>query len=88
MDIFAQIAAAPPTMDIHTPIGDSVIFTGIGGYSGENSRAKEALEVGMGYTLAAVDIGGWHTSIRLHGIEGTFNSVMFRNKPTADKGGE
>ena len=74
-----QIADMPPTMALTTPIGDSVIFTGEGGYPFERAAANEVLVVGLAYTLAALEIDNWKTSIKLHGVGGWFNSVMFSN---------
>lgn len=46
------------------------------GYDGDKERCKE-LELGKLYELTYVSMGQSHTSIRLKGFEGTFNSINF-----------
>ncbi len=63
-------------------VGDKVKFNGYDKVQaewghGDDPRGK--LVAGEKYTIAeVVDEGGWVTFIRLEGIEGRYNNVMFK----------
>lgn len=67
-------------MDIYSPRGTKVRFTGKGGWNAENKRANEILEVGSVYTIDATDVGRSFTYVTLQEVgKETFNSVLFEN---------
>ena len=70
-------------MDIHTPPGDKVIFTGVGGYDWDKEVARECgLEMGKMYTVELIDIDRWKSTVFLKEVpQRGFNTVMFRNMP-------
>ena len=61
------------------PYGFKVTFEGKGGYSGENELANELLESGKQYNVVWGSMGQSATSYELEGIEGSFNSVLFKD---------
>lgn len=52
-------------------------FTGVGGYENEQKAALKVFKVGQEYEVVGGRMGGSHTSIRLKGIEGNWNSTLF-----------
>jgi hypothetical protein len=79
---------ANPTMDIYSPKGAKVIFTGKGGYDHERERACKVLEIGKVYTVERTEVGSWHTSVWLKERPGEgFNSVHFAPAAAAQAGG-
>lgn len=69
---------ANPTMNIYSPQGAKVVFTGKGGYQAELERACKSLVVGEVYTVERTEVGDWHTSVYLKERPGeSFNSVQF-----------
>lgn len=55
-------------------------FHGEGGYELQRIRAKEILTIGQKYKVVGGEMGRYSTSIKLEGIEGSFNSVLFNIK--------
>ena len=68
-----------PTMDLETPAGSIVIFTGKNGLDGENAIARSKLAINGEYEVERINIGGFVSYVYLKGQEGSFNTVMFRN---------
>lgn len=68
-------------MNIYAENGDKVIFINdTSGYESDQEKAKKYLEKGKVYTVAATDVGGWHTDVYLKEIPGqAFNSVLFED---------
>lgn len=65
-------------MDIYSPEGARVVFTGQGGYEGERANARETLTVGATYTVDRTDVSSYHTGVHLKEFPGrVFNSVLF-----------
>lgn len=52
-------------------------FTGKNGYPYQNKRANEILTVGKRYKVIGGEMGTYHTSLKLEGESGEWNSVMF-----------
>ena len=69
------------SMSLNTEVGAFVIFTGVGGYDGENEQARERLSVGELYEVLGMDVGAWSSTVTLR--EGSFNTVMFVNATPA-----
>ncbi len=74
-------AVVPETLDIFTPSGRAAIFTCDGGYDVEKESAKLVLEIGEAYVIDLIEVGGWNNSVSLVGIDGWFNTCMFKNAP-------
>jgi hypothetical protein len=53
------------------------IFTGRGGYPDENKCANATFEIGKKYIITGGTVGQSHTSLKIQGFEGRWNSVMF-----------
>lgn len=67
-------------MDIYSPRGTKVRFTGNGGFDSENQRANDILDKGAIYTVDYTDVGGWRTEVYLIEVPGdSFNSVLFES---------
>lgn len=66
-----------PVCGSDTIIGEKVIFMGINGQPSDQHKARLKLMVGVAYTVAHTIVGNDYTDIRLEGVEGLFNSVMF-----------
>ena len=65
-------------MDINAKRGTVVKFLNQNGYEYERHAAVEnGLVQGQPYVVHKVDIGSWCSSVRLEGIDGRFNTVMF-----------
>jgi hypothetical protein len=65
-------------MDIASPRGTKVRFTGYGGYEFEQKLARTLLTVDAVYTVERTEIGAWSTDVFLNEVPGkSFNSVMF-----------
>ena len=75
-------------MDIHTPKGSLVVFTGNGGYDAENRRARQELIVGKMYTVVDIEIGGWSSRVALKEVDGKWNTVMFENTDGLERASE
>lgn len=55
-----------------------VIFTGVGGTDSDKEMAKKSgLQVDHEYTVIGGDVYGWSASVKLDGLEGSFNTTMF-----------
>ena len=65
-----------PVCGSDTKIGQKVIFTGLNGREHEQTNAKQILTPGAIYTVSSVVVGN-DTDIRLKGVKGAFNSVLF-----------
>jgi len=64
--------------------GDEVMFIGCTKEQMNFGRCDDPryiLRVGSKYTVEDVDVHMWHTKIKLHGINGHFNSVCFTTDP-------
>ena len=66
-------------MDLCTNFGESVIFMGLNGYDHDLSRACEKLVVGDKYIVDSLSVGQSSSTVKLKGIDGKFNTVMFTN---------
>jgi len=55
-----------------------VKFTCEGGYPGEREQAKKVLKVDKEYEAVSCNIGRSNTTVRLEGIEGDWNSCLFK----------
>jgi hypothetical protein len=69
--------AHPLDVPLDAAPGTRVMFHGIGGYPADQEQAHSMLEVGETYTLASISVGGWVSYLRLEGIRGSFNTVLF-----------
>jgi hypothetical protein len=69
-------------MDIYARPGSKVIFTGKGGYPAQNSHANSVLEIGREYEVKHVSVGSWSSNVYLEGVEGSWNTTMFRDSDT------
>lgn len=66
------------SMNIRSPEGTLVRFTGIGGYDGCNSHAKAHLVVGETYTVLDIDVHSSISYVYLKEVPNqNFNTVMF-----------
>ena len=71
-------AMAYDAMDLNTPPGTRVRFTGHGGYDRDQAYARQHLEVGAYYTVAAIEVGSWSSHVSFTEVVGrSFNTVMF-----------
>jgi hypothetical protein len=57
--------------------GDRMRFLGANGYPDQLKRALKTFEVGAEYEVEACDVGDWSHSIRVKGVDGWHNGVMF-----------
>lgn len=53
------------------------VFTGLGGYLYENTRANNTFEKGKTYNIIGGSINQSYTNLEIEGFSGTWNSVMF-----------
>jgi len=68
------------SMDIYSPIGTRVRYTGRGGTQSDKDHANKHLTVDKVYTLAKSEVGGWQTIVYFIEVPDIgFNSVMFRD---------
>lgn len=66
------------TMDINSPPGTKVVFTGKNGWEYEIKASCELLDIGSVYTVTSIDIGEWKSRVYLEECPGYgFNSVHF-----------
>lgn len=52
-------------------------FTGEGGWDYEQESTKENLTIGQRYKVVGGEMGRFRTNLKLEGVNGSFNSVMF-----------
>ncbi|QGT54392.1 hypothetical protein b3_0148 [Synechococcus phage B3] len=52
-------------------------FHGNGGYDIQQTHAKNLLNIGQKYKVTGASVGSWITFLKLDGVVGSFNSVMF-----------
>lgn len=52
-------------------------FTGKNGYPYQNQKANQILTIGQKYKVIGGKMGAYHTSLKLEGVDGEWNSVMF-----------
>ena len=52
-------------------------FIGENGYDFEKEKANKEFEVGKKYRITSGSMGQSHTSIKIEGKEGSWNSVLF-----------
>lgn len=64
-------------MDIYCDPGHKVKFINDNGHDYERESAAEILDTDTIYEVEYVDIHGWSSYVKLKGIQGTFNTVMF-----------
>jgi len=66
-------------MELDEAPGTKVIFTGEGGYD-IDKETSGALERGKEYTVVSIpSMGQSNSLVKLKGISGTFNTVMFES---------
>ena len=67
-------------MDIYSKPGTKVVYAyPDNGYNYECELAKEILVIGNVYEVEKINVGRFSTTVKLKGIDRTFNSVMFKN---------
>lgn len=66
-------------MDIQTGQGSKVKFTNQNGYDMERKRAAAILSTETIYMVEAMYVEGYSSTVKLEGIDGEFNTVMFEN---------
>lgn len=77
-------AMAYDPMELDTPAGAKVRFTGYGGYEHHQEHAREYLEIGGTYTVKHIDIGDWSSTVKFEEVPGEeFNTVMFELSPAS-----
>lgn len=64
-------------MDIYSKKGAEVVYTGLNGYDYQKKQADEFLEIGATYIVEATEVGQSSSSVKLRGIDMTFNTVHF-----------
>ena len=64
-------------MNINAKQGDKVVFTCKGGFDGDQFNAKQHLIIGNIYEVEHVSVGGFHSSVKIVGIEKLFNTALF-----------
>lgn len=64
-------------MDIYCEPGHKVKFINDNGHDYERESAAKILDTDTIYKVEYVDIHGWSSYVKLKGIQGTFNTVMF-----------
>ena len=67
------------SMEINCKPGTVVIFTANGGYDSGVLAQERGFVIGNRYTVKAIHVGGWSTSVEFEEIGGSWNSVMFRD---------
>ena len=67
----------PRPMNIYAKHGDKVIFTSYHGTDYHQKKAKEILKVGEVYEVDFTNVYNAHTDVKLIGLDGLFNSVLF-----------
>lgn len=72
---------AYPRMSINAERGAVVMFDGRGGYDSEQKAAKSKLELRCTYVVERVTVHSSSSTVRLEGIEGEWNTVMFSQAP-------
>lgn len=66
-------------MNIYAKEGDKVIYLGKNGTNYDKEYANARLKVDEIYTISYTEVGNWKTDVYLSEVEGTFNSVMFKD---------
>jgi len=69
---------------LDTKPGAQVRFLNEGGYAQERLIANDRMTPGQTYTVEEVQVGGWHSVIKLEGVQGWHNTVMFENVEEPD----
>ena len=67
-------------MNIFAKRFDKVVFTAEGGWEREQEAAKKVLNIGEEYCVDYVDIGSWFSYVTLIGVDGRFNTCLFKDK--------
>lgn len=68
-------------MDIYSPKGTKVIYTGKGGYDSDREFANKYLTIGEEYIVEKTDVHNWSTDVYLQELpDKPFNSVHFESK--------
>lgn len=73
-------------MNIRTKPGSIIVFTGQGGYEGDNKETNKILTVGKEYEVKEMRVHSWSTEVFIVGYDRSFNSVMFKNIEIYEKG--
>lgn len=68
------------TMSLESAAGTVVIYTGTNGYDSDKKYANERLTVGNEYVVASMDVGRSSSTVKFEGVDGNFNTVMFKNR--------
>jgi len=66
-------------MRLDTKPGERVRFANTNGYGTERYNASQVLDTDTSYVVQEMSAGGWHSTVRLEGVIGWFNTVMFEN---------
>lgn len=66
-----------PCCGAETKKGDRVRFLNENGYDSERKEAAVILDEAKTYVVEFVNVGSWRTALKLEGVPGFFNSVMF-----------
>lgn len=80
--VLREWSAAYPRMSIRARPGSKVMFDARGGYPSEQERAKGTLTMRGLYTVEKTTIHGFSSTVRLVGLPGEWNTVMFSEPPT------
>lgn len=64
-------------MDIYAEPGHKVKFTNENGRDEERENASKILNTEDIYTVEYINVGGWFSYVKLEGIPGVYNTVMF-----------
>jgi hypothetical protein len=75
--------SAYPRMDFNSQPGTRVVFDALGGYASEQERALDTLTQGQSYEVERCNVGSCSSSVKLRGVDGLWNTVMFAASPTA-----
>lgn len=65
------------SMDIYSRSGTIVRFLNQNGYEHERDTAAISLTEGVDYEVEHIDVGNWSSRVKLVGIDGWWNTVMF-----------
>lgn len=64
-------------IDLYTPHGAKIRYTGEGGYDYQREAADKIFEVGQVLTVEGMEVGSWSSSVKIDGK--WYNTVMFEN---------
>lgn len=68
------------TMNIYAKKGDKVVFCyPDNGYKHDQEDCKKRLTLNRVYTVKSTEVGQSHSSVSLKEVQGTFNTVMFKD---------